>query len=270
MEIDEGGARDFFRSAVDDYDALHYGQRSLMSVRLERVAEAVGRLGLEPGARALDVGCGPGYLVAELARRDLDVWGVDTSGPMLAQAERRFGEAHFERRPHFQIAQAQRLPFRDGGFDLVCSTGMIEYLGEDGPTLEEFWRVLRPGGRLVLTITNFWSHAGWLDWMVERAKRQPWLLAPFNRVWTARGHTAVRPRAFGIRRHRPAQMQRSLRRARFEPGESAFFYWLPWPHPLDRLLPAATARLSARLEPLCAGPLGVLAEGQVVTARKPA
>jgi len=269
MATDERRAREFFRSAVADYDAVHYGQRSLMSVRLDRVVSAVRCLGLPEGAAALDVGCGPGYLVGELCRQGLLTWGVDTSGQMLAQAARRFAEAGLRPRPRLQLAQAQALPFQDERFDLVCSTGMIEYLREDGPTLEEFWRVLRPGGHVVLTITNFWSHAGLFDWLVERAKRQEWLLAPFNRIWVARGNAAIRPRAFGIRRHRPAQIRASLCDARFELGASEFFYMLPWPHPFDRLLPGATARLGARLEGLCSGPLGTLAEGLVLTARKP-
>jgi ubiquinone/menaquinone biosynthesis C-methylase UbiE len=270
MATDEKRAREFFRSAVSDYDAAHYGQRSLMSVRFETVARAIEGLGLPPGADALDVGCGPGVLVAELCRQRFVTSGVDTSGPMLAQAERRFAAAGTPHMPHLQVAQAQALPFGDESFDLVCSTGMIEYLPDDGSTLDEFWRVLRPGGHVVLTITNFWSHAGLIDWFVEWAKRRRWLLAPFNRVWVARGHTAIRPREFGIRRHRPAQIRRSLSGARFDVERSEFFYMLPWPHPFDVLFPEATAALGERLEPLSSGPLGVLAEGMMVVARKPA
>ncbi len=269
MATDEKQAREFFRSAVSDYDRVHYGQRSLMSVRLESVLAAIDALGLSEETSALDVGCGPGYLVGELGRRGFATRGVDTSGQMLAQADRRLEQVGLAKRPHLQLAQAQALPFPDESFDLVCSTGMIEYLPDDGPTLEEFLRVLRPGGHVVVTITNFWSHAGLFDGIVEWAKRQPWLLGPFNRVWTARGNTAIRPRAFGIRRHRPAQIRASLKAAGFEPEASAFFYMLPWPHPFDRLFPEWTERLGRQLESLCSGPLGIFAEGLVVTGRKP-
>ncbi len=270
MEIDEQQARAFFQDAVGDYDRVHYGQRSLMSVRLERVDAAVRALGLPPGSDVLDVGCGPGYLVGALCEQGFVTRGVDTSPQMLQQANDRFERERPAHRPRLQVAQAQALPFDDAQFDLVCTTGMIEYLKDDAETLAELYRVLRPGGSVVLTITNLWSHAGVLDWLVEWAKRQRWLLAPFNRLWVARGHAAIRPREFGIRRHRPAQIRRSLRAAGFEVGASRYFYMLPWPHPFDRLFPNATAKLGAKLEPLSRGPLGFLAEGLVVTAHKPA
>lgn len=265
---EENGATEFFRSAVDDYDALHYGQRSLMSVRLERVVAAVRRLGLEVGGPVLDVGCGPGYLVAELAGQGLNAHGVDTSQPMLLLAGDRFRESEPAEKPPLQLAQVEHLPFRDGVFDLVCSTGMIEYLPEDGPALSEFFRVAKPDGYVILTITNAWSPAGLLDWLVEVLKRQHWLLSPFNRFWVARGNPPVRPRPFGIRRHRPAAIREHLRAAGYEIVESEFFYMLPWPHPFDRLFPSATAALGERLERFTRGRLGILAEGLLVTARK--
>lgn len=262
------GATKFFRSAVDDYDALHYGQRSLMSVRLERVAAEIRRLGLEAGSPALDVGCGPGHLVAEFALQGLDAYGVDTSGPMLARAGKRFAEAEPGSTPRLQLAQAEHLPFQNDAFDLVCSTGMIEYLNEDGPALEEFCRVIRPEGHLIVTITNAWSPAGLLDWLVEWMKRQEWLLAPFNRLWVARGNPPVRPRPFGIRRHRPAQIRKHLVDSGFQVLDSEFFYMLPWPHPFDRLFPSATAALGERLERFTGSWFGILAEGLRVTAKK--
>lgn len=267
-DSEEDGATQFFRSAVDDYDALHYGQRSLMSVRLERVGAAIRRLKLAAGSPALDVGCGPGHLVAEFALQGFDAYGVDTSGPMLARAKRRFSEAGRNPTPLLQLARAEHLPFFDGAFDLVCSTGMIEYLPADGPVLAEFFRVLRPDGQLILTITNAWSPAGLLDGLVEWSKRQEWLLAPFNRVWVARGNPPVRPRPFGIRRHRPARIRRNLVDAGFEVVDSEFFYMLPWPHPFDRLFPSTTAALGKRLERFTGGPMGILAEGLLVTAKK--
>src|SRR4051812_29220150 len=74
-------------------------------------------LGLEPGVRALDVGCGPGALTAVLVERlGADaVAAVDPSEPFVAAARRRLPGVDVRR------ASAERLPFAAGGFDLSAA-----------------------------------------------------------------------------------------------------------------------------------------------------
>jgi len=98
-----------------------------------------------PAGRALDAACGTGRHAAHLAAAGHEVAGVDTSPDMLAVARRRL--------PHADLRQAslEALPFADASFDLaVCSLALTHV-----PTLDvaiaELARVLRPGGRLVLS-----------------------------------------------------------------------------------------------------------------------
>jgi ubiquinone/menaquinone biosynthesis C-methylase UbiE len=262
-------ARAFFRSAVLEYDRAHYSARSFMTVRLERVLELVDALALAPGARVLECGCGPGHLAAALLERGFDVTAIDTSPAMLALTSERTRTIAGARRPALQLASLEQLPHRDASFDLVASTGVIEYLRDDATALREMWRVLRPGGRLVLSVTNAWSPIFVAEFAIELCKRQAWLLRPFNALWTRLGHPPVRARHFPVRRHRPSALRAAFAAAGFQLRDAVYFHFLPWPHPLDRFLPGLSARLGAPLERFGRGPLGVLAEGYLAVAEKP-
>lgn len=94
-------------------------------------------------ARALDVGCGAGALLARLAPRCGATVGLDVAAPMLQLAERRAGAL---------VAQgtARRLPFKPDSFDLVVSTLSFHHFEEPARSAHEMARVLAPGGLLVL------------------------------------------------------------------------------------------------------------------------
>lgn len=259
-----GDARNFFRSAVADYDAVHYGSRSLMSVRLECMTSSLDRLGLDPGARVLDAGCGPGHLLAAMCRRGWRSFGLDTSRAMLDLSASRIGLAL----PRLAAASVETLPFEDESFDAVCTAGVFEYLPDDRKGLLEFSRVIRPGGFLLFPITNFWSPVGYLDFAVEGVKRQPRLLDAINRVWTRSGRAPIRARHFRVRRQRPGDTRSLLRELGFEIIEERYFYFLPFPHPFDRLFPHVTDKLSKAMEGLARTPLSGIGEGWLAVCRK--
>lgn len=99
---------------------------------------------LPAGARVLDVGTGPGYLPAYLARPrpDLDLWGVDFDHAMIRRALRRHG------RPRkWLVADALALPFPAGVFDLAVATFSLHIWPRPAVGVQEMVRVLKPGGR---------------------------------------------------------------------------------------------------------------------------
>lgn len=105
-------------------------------------------LALSPGDRVVDVGCGPGSYTRQLALTVGDglTVGVDASRPMLAAAVRRGGPGNLT----YLRADASDLPFASGGFDGVCSVGVIHMLEDPVGALVEMVRLLAPGGRLVV------------------------------------------------------------------------------------------------------------------------
>jgi SAM-dependent methyltransferase len=99
----------------------------------------------EPPRRALDLGTGTGKAARVVAKRfpQAEVVGVDLSPAMIEEA-RRVLPAELSGRVRFDVADASRLPFEDGAFDLVLLLNMI-------PFFEELARVTAPGARVVVT-----------------------------------------------------------------------------------------------------------------------
>lgn len=119
-------------------------------MRQEFFREDVRRIAAEAaaagaGTRALDVGAGSGFLTEELLRRGARVTAVDASPAMVDELRRRFPGLDA------RVADAERLPFADAGFDAVLANMCLHHVERPAVALGEMARVLRPGGRLVVT-----------------------------------------------------------------------------------------------------------------------
>ncbi len=110
-------------------------------------AALLGPAGLDRAARALDVGCGTGYMLRWLERAagGMPVVGLEFSAAGLAFCRER---GH----PRLVRASAAGLPFRSASFDLVTSFEVLDELRDDRPAFDELARVLRPGGRLLIRL----------------------------------------------------------------------------------------------------------------------
>ncbi len=118
-------------------------------------AEVLRRLELRPGEAVLDVGVGPGLLLRDLA---LSVGtggkavGLDMSAPMIDIAKRRC-----EGLTQVSIEQgdAMKLPFPDASFDVAVSTQVYEYVPDMALALRDLYRVMKPGGRILILDTDW-------------------------------------------------------------------------------------------------------------------
>ncbi len=112
----------------------------------------LGRIAWDGRESVLDVGCGPGDLLYNMARR-LDGWGrlvgVDPSAGMVAKATRQASELPVQ----FAVGDAQDLPFSTASFDVVMARHMLYHVPDIDRAIAEAARVLRRGGRF-LAVTN--------------------------------------------------------------------------------------------------------------------
>jgi len=102
---------------------------------------------------ALDVGCGTGFLTLELAARGHRVTGIDFAPAMIAEARRKAAERGLSVR--LEEGDAEQLPFGAGSFDLVVSRHVLWTLTHPEAAVDEWVRVLRPGGRLAVIDGQF-------------------------------------------------------------------------------------------------------------------
>jgi SAM-dependent methyltransferase len=130
------------------------------------------RLGVGPGTRLLDVGCGLGRHTFEALRRGAAVVAADLDRDALATVAEWAGamgaEGQVPPAASFAAvsADARRLPFADCSFDRVVASETLEHISEDAVAMHEIARVLRSGGRAVVTVPRWWPEA--VCWALSR------------------------------------------------------------------------------------------------------
>jgi SAM-dependent methyltransferase len=176
-------------SRLNDYDSFAEGytaetEGNLVNAYYNRHA-ILGLAGDVAGRRILDAGCGSGPLMAALRDRGAIVTGFDKSAGMLKLARRRLGDD-----ADLRVADlSSPLPFPDSTFDDAIASLVLHYLEDWGPALTELRRVLKPGGRLIMSV----DHPFAVSLMYREMGREDDYFATtnFTAEWTAGGHTAL-------------------------------------------------------------------------------
>ena len=174
---------------INDYDSFAEAyaasnENNLINGYYERPA-MLALAGDVAGRRILDVGCGAGPLLEALRDRGAIVTGIDKSAGMLDLARRRLGDD-----ANLQLAELGRpLPFPDDTFDDVTASLVLHYLEDWGPALAELRRVLKPGGRLIVSV----DHPFVINLVHREVGLEPDYFATYSHAaeWTVDGQTAL-------------------------------------------------------------------------------
>lgn len=134
----------------DEADLVIRSLEEANPLRESTLRAAIAALGLAPGTRGLDVGCGigqPALLLAEATYPDGYITGVDISPRLVAYAQERLKGSPWGDLVAFKEADMNSLPFNDDTFDWAWSVDCVGYpSGDLLQTLKEIVRVVRPGG----------------------------------------------------------------------------------------------------------------------------
>ena len=133
------------------------------------------------GESILDVGCGPGTFLGHYAGGYRRAVGIDVAQPQIEYARSRYGSErlHFETRSLEELSDA---------FDVITSIEVIEHLpaAETQPFLRSLFRLLKPGGTLVLTTPNYRSFWPPIEWAISKKGPVDYTVQHINRFHARR------------------------------------------------------------------------------------
>ena len=180
--------------------------------RMQTVLGWIDALSLPPGTTVLEVGCGAGHTAVELARRGFDVECTDSSREMVSLTSERIADAGLSDAMTASVADVHALPHPAESFALVVAVGVLPWLHSPERGIEELARVLRPGGRAIVTADNRLR----LNMLVDPSENP--LLAPLKVPWhDLKRRRGWRPSGPSPRRHSPSNVDRMLVAAGMEP-----------------------------------------------------
>ncbi|ERJ05280.1 Membrane protein [Halorhabdus tiamatea SARL4B] len=143
---DKSRARLFYKYLSRVYDRVN---PFIWNERMR--TDALDLLDIDADDRVLDVGCGTGFGTEGILEHTDEVYGLDQSPHQLGKAREKLGDDPVQ----FCLGDAERLPFESDSFDVVWSSGSIEYWPNPVDALEECGRVARPGGHVLVVGPNY-------------------------------------------------------------------------------------------------------------------
>ena len=143
-------------------------------------------LGLRPGDRVLDLGCGGGRHAYEAARRGARVTALDLDLAELKDVMGTFGAISGElpetSAGHAVNGNALSLPFPDGTFDRIIASEVMEHIPDDAGAAAELARVLRPGGVIAVTVPTWLPEK--ICWALSEEYHAPFVEGGHVRIYT--------------------------------------------------------------------------------------
>jgi len=140
-------------STVDQWDKDYYNPIA-MYLYDNAILDMLRLMRVDLGAVVLDAGCGSGVHSLRVAKAGYRVCAIDISGTMLQRARRHIEAVNINAKVEFYQKDLTKLDFPDSSFRYVFSWGVIIHIPEAEKALDELSRVIEPGGKLALYLTN--------------------------------------------------------------------------------------------------------------------
>ncbi len=263
LGTDKEIVRDFFEEMSPSYFAAYSSPdpdgHSFRSRKLKTLEMVDRAFPSGEGKRVLDVGCGPGVMVAELLARKFTVTASDISQGMIDDCHKRFPN---EPRLTCRVGDVTALDYPDAQFDLVIAMGLVEYLTLEDieRSYSEMRRVLKPGGTLIVTYPNRSS-------FYRRTSVKP-VLSKMKRLVEGL-RKKERAVAWRIKHEFSERDMADIRGPHgLELRDVQYYNFKVTPYPFDKIFPSLAVGLAKRLEDSASGPVRYLGTGFIALFEK--
>ena len=276
MEAAEAGLKEraikHFEAKASLYAERYVVQANgdVLQPRHRAILQMVHEVKLPQGSRILDLGCGPGALSFDLAKRGYRGVGLDAAPAMVQRSKLRAAAEGLSELWRYQLGDVEALPFRNECFDAAVCAGVIEYLPRDEHMLREAARVLKRGGRFVLCVTNKYGYTVSLSGIMHRIQKVPGArnLASMLRRIVVGGKYGAMEFGFVPRKHRPWAVRELMVKHGFRIDKDQYIHFTLLPAPFCALTSKLRLAIDERLDVLDRTPLRVIGSCYLMCARK--
>ena len=262
----------YYEDEAYDYNEEFYEKKSAYPTLIYRqnyILDMIKEIQLTRDSKILDVGCGPGELLLEL-RGDYEfLAGIDIADEMITIANNKLEKKMSNKNLIFEVGDIENLRFEDKTFDLIICSGVIEYLKNDEGWMKEIKRTLKPGGYLIINVTNKYSIRKWTSAPIEKLKSSKILLYLMNIIKEKvlrKGKIHYFP--FKPRLHSPHKFDAFLVENGFIKINHNYFDFAVLPAPFDTLFSFITTPIKKALERYTRRNMVINGTGYIVKAQK--
>jgi ubiquinone/menaquinone biosynthesis C-methylase UbiE len=249
-----------FNKGSGQWDTLYVPEVTFANYNFLIRKEHVMQLFDKRGGRYLDAGCGTGDFIPDLVQRGGEVYALDFAEEMIERSRKKVEVHGCADSVQFAVGDVGNLPYDSNFFDAIIGVGLVEYLPDLDAAFREAYRVLKPGGILIVTVPNIVSPFMAYETMLPKVKGVVKRALATVGLWKRE-----RERSFAQRHFVPQQLDRQLRRAGFRKKDFAFCtYGFSSPR-----MESFSLNMSRRMDRFARAPLGFLGTNYNVKVQKP-
>ena len=243
----EDNAQDYFGWYIRDTSGAHS-----FNIRRKRVYEYLDNM---EGGKLLDIGCGPGVMVKYAINHSFEFYGIDVAKNMIDQCSEMFEDI---KSAHFFVGEIEKIQYPENFFDVVTAMGVVEYIDDDIIAIKEMYRVVKPGGIIIITLPNKRSPYRIWDRIIYRKLKNL-----VKKIVRRNNKEIVIHREYNEKKYCNLLQQNSLKII-----DVVYYNFKILLSPLDKLFPSLTIATSKILEFLCRSRFKWLGTGFIVKCQK--